>query len=446
MFKKLTATLLSGIVLVSCMPLSAVYAESETAVWDGSADVFWYDDNETVFHISTAEELAGLAKLVNGGNDFADKTVYLDNSIYLNDVTDVDNWFETSPENVWTPPENVWTPIGYNSNNRFSGNFDGQNNEICGIYAGNSYSGLFGIVHGGTVKNITVKKSLIFGDNVGGIAGYADDATFANVCNYADIRHLVDKEGIYLGGIVGQVSSSCNIIYAQNYGNIEHYGSFSTPYAGGIIGYSYSYSYSYNHNNKIENCVNYGDVVCKSDSSTVAGIAHLTGGTIKNCYNFGNLYSDALAYGIGHANNLESCYNVGNITSSNYRSYGIGYARNISNCYYLNTSCDKGSTDSVDTIANPNQAAMQKASFVKTLGDAFVYVEGDYPKLAWQVDGFAMGDINYDWAVNVADAVLLSKYLLGDYQYTEDEWKRSDIDRDGVVDCFDMIEMRKKIS
>lgn len=431
MFKKLTATLLSGIVLVSCMPLSAVYAESETAVWDGSADVFWYDDNETVFHISTAEELAGLAKLVNGGNDFADKTVYLDNSIYLNDVTDIDNLYET-------PLENVWTPIGYNSNNRFSGNFDGQNNEISGIYAGNSYSGLFGIVHGGTVKNITVKESVIVGDNVGSIAGYADGyATFANVCNYADIHSYVDKDRIYLGGIVGRIGINCNIIYAQNYGNIEYYGSLSRPYAGGITGYSSS---------NIENCVNYGDIVCKSHSSNVAGIAYMSEGTIKNCYNFGNLYSDTFAYGIGYyANNLESCYNVGNITSD-YRSYGIGYASNISNCYYLNTSCDKGSDGSVDTIANPNQAAMQKASFAKTLGDAFVYIEGDYPKLAWQVDGFAMGDINYDWAVNVADAVLLSKYLLGDYQYTEDEWKRSDIDRDGVVDCFDMIEMRKKIS
>ena len=34
-------------------------------VWDGTIDISWYDGAQNSFTISTAEELAGLAKLVN---------------------------------------------------------------------------------------------------------------------------------------------------------------------------------------------------------------------------------------------------------------------------------------------------------------------------------------------------------------------------------------------
>ena len=41
--------------------------------WAKTADTSWYNDNDTSFTISSGEQLAGLASLVNDGNDFSQK-------------------------------------------------------------------------------------------------------------------------------------------------------------------------------------------------------------------------------------------------------------------------------------------------------------------------------------------------------------------------------------
>ena len=41
---------------------------SAQTIWDGTADISWYDASETSFDISTPEQLAGVAQLVNSGS------------------------------------------------------------------------------------------------------------------------------------------------------------------------------------------------------------------------------------------------------------------------------------------------------------------------------------------------------------------------------------------
>ncbi len=53
------------------------------------------------------------------------------------------------------------------------------------------------------------------------------------------------------------------------------------------------------------------------------------------------------------------------------------------------------------------------------------------------------GDINGDGEVNVADAVLLQKYIMGVRDITIADWKAGDIIEDQVIDSFDLIELRK---
>ena len=68
---------------------------AQAAGWIESADVSWYEANsaDVTFTIKTAEELAGLAKLVNDGTElFEGKTVRLGKDINLSG--------------------NVWTAIG----------------------------------------------------------------------------------------------------------------------------------------------------------------------------------------------------------------------------------------------------------------------------------------------------------------------------------------------
>ena len=99
-----------------------------------------------------------------------------------------------------------------------------------------------------------------------------------------------------------------------------------------------------------------------------------------------------------------------------------------------------------DTIINPNEAAMKKESFAQTLGDAFVYAEGDFPKLAWEVYGIVVeGDINNDGMFTLADVIILQKYLLNAYSMNLDEWNRSDVCADGSVNAFDLCVLKRML-
>ena len=107
--KIMVAVLLSLSLVVSFMPTN-VFATEAVDIWDGTADTSWYVGHEvdSEYHITTAEQLAGLAQLVNGNILFKDKTIYLDNDLDLSG--------------------HQWISIGNGSNfsQYFGGTFDGQ--------------------------------------------------------------------------------------------------------------------------------------------------------------------------------------------------------------------------------------------------------------------------------------------------------------------------------
>ena len=174
-------------------------------VWDGDIDVGWYgEQGEGPYHISTAAELAGLAKLVNEGNTFYDKTIYLDSDIQLNDTENWESWGTTAPTNEWTA---IGTEYNFHP---FRGTFDGQGHTISGIYINNNSSqqGLFGYVNnGGTVKNLSVMDSYIKAEDfVGGIIGWNNGGTVSD-CSYSGTV-TGTASSVYVGGIAGGNSSS----------------------------------------------------------------------------------------------------------------------------------------------------------------------------------------------------------------------------------------------
>lgn len=126
------------------------------AIWDGSADVSWYESSAQAYNLTTAEQLAGLAKLVNEGKTFSGKTITLGADIFLNDTTgfNSDSWTKQS--------RNKWIPIG-TSSRPFTGELDGlagkNNRKIYGLYindASKSYAGLFGYAKDGFVVFLIV--------------------------------------------------------------------------------------------------------------------------------------------------------------------------------------------------------------------------------------------------------------------------------------------------
>ena len=118
--KKIISLVLCFVFVFSLLPLNAA-AES------------------TGLEIGTPDEMRQFADRVNAGETFEGQTVILTANIDLGGE------------------ENPWTPIG-NKSAQFKGTFDGGYHVISGLYvSGTTYSGLFGNVKGGTVKNFVVE-------------------------------------------------------------------------------------------------------------------------------------------------------------------------------------------------------------------------------------------------------------------------------------------------
>ena len=130
LLKKCTGIFTAAILTAGITPVNINAADllnqDNTAVWDGTADISWYNDEDTAFYISSSQELAGFAQLVNEGNSFKDKTVTLKNDITLN-AEDLDGWNETEST------VQLWTPIGSDEENYFAGTFDGAFFSIYGL-------------------------------------------------------------------------------------------------------------------------------------------------------------------------------------------------------------------------------------------------------------------------------------------------------------------------
>ena len=152
--------------------------------WALRTNIDWYDGGD-YFEISTAEELAGLAKQVNLGKTFNGKTVVL--------TKDIDLEYEE------------WTPIGKSSETMFLGTFDGGYHAISNlmITGDNEGVGLFGYAaNGGTIKNLIVKDAKVSGSqNVGSIVGNANPGTSFVNCTCSG--ELTTSNVQRIGGIIG---------------------------------------------------------------------------------------------------------------------------------------------------------------------------------------------------------------------------------------------------
>ncbi len=215
----------------------SAYPEIASKAWDGTADTSWYDDTKTEFELNSAEQLAGLAELVDAGNTFAGKTVKLGSNINLYSE-------DANGEPI------SFDPIGSYRNKRiFEGTFDGQNHTIANMSQNtwaldNGYSyddlglGLFGAVENATIKNLVMDNASISGESAlcGTIAAVAGDkVTFENIkvtnTEVADYQY-------YAGGIVGWAGGdeqfiNCVIDASTTIG--AQWGEFNNA-NGGVIG------------------------------------------------------------------------------------------------------------------------------------------------------------------------------------------------------------------
>ena len=166
MKKRFGSLLLILALCFTLLPTAALATDNSVDTWDGTADTSWYTSapDASEYHILTAEQLAGLAQLVNadpGTTNFAGKTFYLDNDIDLSGH----EWISIGTVLGGDCPE-------YS----FCGVFDGQGHVISNLYSHESYiegadeshnlfrNALFGNVYDGEVKNLGVVDAEIWID------------------------------------------------------------------------------------------------------------------------------------------------------------------------------------------------------------------------------------------------------------------------------------------
>ena len=303
MKRKLLSLLLALCLAIALVPMSAFAEESVADSWDGTTDTSWYTSSPDAseYHISTAEQLAGLAQLVNadpGTTNFAGKTFYLDNDIDLSGH----EWISIGTVLGGDYPE-------YS----FCGVFDGHGHVISNLYSHESYiegadeshnllrNALFGSVYNGEVKNLGVANAEIWIDPKDDSA--AGKGILVDWMGKSKITNCWTSGSIYsgtkieknIGGIVGVTMQGCTIsgcystaTLTGNFTNSEGYYTEPDPAnwpfdtIGGIVGARFD------GNLTVTDCWFDGKIVVNSITAAVGGIVGYTddqlgSGTVNNC-------------------------------------------------------------------------------------------------------------------------------------------------------------------
>lgn len=415
-----------------------------TAVWDGiSSDTSWYSSGKDSYYIYNAAELAGLAELVNAGNYFSGKTVYLSDDIDLGGKT-------------WDPIADAGIAKG------FAGTLDGQNHEIKNLLLGEgNYQGLFGNVKGGTIKNLSVRaldnrdtktsesdtsvhaaggysaiiaasaQSASFSkittagtlysvsNNIGAISGYMNSSVVDSCVNKADIY------GSYsVGGLVGNLYTfKSTIRCSANYGSVTAGCSYSgtSMGGGGIAGFS-----SVSGGTVFDRCVNNGSVGGSCNLGGILGSSASNPVTVTNCYNSAGIsisdttYTGWFSGGIlgfsGGASILKNNYNRGSVSvvSGDYCGSVIGSLEKLTNVadnYYLEGTAAVGNSVSADQDAVISVFSESQdntyTELISNLGAAYISdsetINAGFPVLKWQnaaSEYMVSFDVSYDTESN----------------------------------------------
>jgi hypothetical protein len=220
MKKSILALFLALCMVITLLPATAL-ADGDT--WAEAADTSWYDANSSSYTITTAEQLAGLAKLVNGGNDFSGKTITLGANIDL--------------------AGKEWTPIGQ-SGKAFKGTFVGTGFTVSNVSINDDkldFAGLFGLMAApGKLQNVTINNADITAKSSAGVlAGSAYTGTVEG-CKVTGLIHVTAYYKV--GGMAGEGYAdfiNCSVIASagSTVTGVYKEPDLEGDNVGGLIGY-----------------------------------------------------------------------------------------------------------------------------------------------------------------------------------------------------------------
>ena len=237
--------------------------------WNGTTKTIWnsvagVNDGTSIdkpFLITSSENLAKLAEMVNAGTSYSGQFFKLTANLDLGNQN--------------------WTCIG--DVNSFSGTFDGNWHSISNlsITKWSNNIGLFGKLNSATIKNLGIESGSIMcgGSNGGAIAGSstgtASNLTYISNCyNKATIVYGSTDPRVYIGGIIGVMFDNSWVDHCYNWGNVTNNGSTLSNYTGGIAGAVASASTLYS-------CYSTGIII---GFGTVGGVVGANWSATVNCY------------------------------------------------------------------------------------------------------------------------------------------------------------------
>ena len=267
------------------IPQKTAGAES----WIDSATKFAGGDGTqgTPYQISSAEELAYLAMMVNGGETYDGK------------------YFELTAANIDLYGKE-WTPIG-TSDKQFLGEFNGNGNTISNLtISGGDNLGLFayssGEIKSVYLDNVNITTSLNAG-NAGGVCAF-NNGTIDGCGVLSGAISCASSNGGQLGGISKENSGTISRCFSN--------AAIKGANSAGIV-------YVNRGNGVVQNCYNAGTI---EGLSTAGGISNNNYGKITTCLNLGEIiakdvtdedgYVEKRGFGICAMNqpgaSLENCY------------------------------------------------------------------------------------------------------------------------------------------
>ena len=404
MKKKVLSLLLTLCLVMTFVPMAAFAEGTSVDNWDGLADTSWYVSHETdtEYHITTAEQLAGLAQLVNadpGTTNFAGKTFYLENDLDLSGH----EWISIGTVAGGDYPE-------YS----FCGVFDGQGHVISNLYSHESdikgadeshnllRNALFGNVYNGEVKNLGVANADIWIDpkddssaGKGILVDWMCKSKITNCWTSGSIYSGTKSEK-NIGGIVGITMQGCTIsgcystaTLTGNFINSEGYYKEPDPAKwppdtiGGIVGARSNGSLT------VTDCWFDGKIVVNSIQAAVGGIV----GCITTVNNsVGGSVGDA---DIATKNCMVTTTDMG--ADKDRKTCWVAYApdKTVKNCYWpkdetynpsLLADVGGASNEEQGTAVTDFTSADVLAGLQTNASQGVVWVEGiEHPTFSWDL-------------------------------------------------------------
>lgn len=405
--------------------------------------------------------------LISNADQLNEVRNYLSSSFRL--IADIDLTTVTNSGGKYSNNNSGWKPIG-DLNNPFTGNFNGDNKKITGLYINRpseDYIGLFGnqLNSASEFKNLEVSgsvtgkdyTSLIIGktnsilmllkatgniigrDYVGGISG--ESTNLSEVFNESKI-----KGNNYVGGISGK---SAVIVNASNMGSIE-----GISIIGGISG----------HNTvSIDKSYNIGLVIGTTNKGYIRG---QTSGMITNCYFVESLFANSnggvklTAFTQNELSELDFT-NKWNFDGRNPYLKNISYTKlndyNLENLEFtLNEPTNLKITGIRNnyiyeindaTYANINQSGLITPLKIGTASIKIKSIElGTEKTTSIQIKEKMLGDLNGDKQITTTDLIILRKHLAGIENINNSYLFSSDINKDGNITTTDLVRIRRYLA